>query len=131
MPRNMLNWGAAHLGRLQADHASEEVDLRRGDSVVSVSAVIGRSEFETTDTEGLTTATQSRDFILDAADYDFGDGAVTPKAGDQFFQGGIDAGRCYEVMQLPGQPCWRWADDFHTRLRVHTKYIGLAADIDD
>lgn len=124
MARNLLALGSAWLGKVQAEHASEEVHYLRGDSAVAVRAVVGRSEFEHADAEGHVTRLQPKDFLILAAELLVDDVPAEPAPGDRVVQGGLEDGHVYEVMDLPGVPCWSWSDPLHAKYRIHTKFVG-------
>ena len=58
----------------------------------------------------------TRDYLIDAEDLDFGDGAVEPAIGDVI----EDGSQTYELAPLTGSELpWRWSDQGHTRYRVN------------
>lgn len=124
MPPNLLNRGAAWLAGTMACHAAEDVHFVRGESSVVVRATIGRAVYEQAGDDGLVTRTAARDYLVPAAGLTVDDVPVEPRPGDRFVEGGLEAGHAYEVAALPGEPCWRWSDEFRRTMRVHTKYIG-------
>ncbi len=121
-----LAWGSAWLQATQRKHAASPVSYQRGDSSIAVAAQAGRSNFTTQDGSGFYVDTEARDFLVTAADLVLDDIPVEPAAGDLIVVTGPD--RCtqyvYEVMPPPGEPAWRWADDYHVRYRIHVKYTG-------
>lgn len=88
-----------------------------------VPALRGSSAFETIDAAGAVVTIRSRDFLIAAEDYDFGDGPVEPARGDVVVEAQDDGDHEFELLDLPGQPSWRWSDAFRVRYRLHTKEI--------
>jgi hypothetical protein len=65
---------------------------------------------------------ESRDYLIDAADYAPTGAASEPQRGDRIIEtvGGTE--HIYEVMTpAPGAPVFRYTDRYRVRLRVHTK----------
>lgn len=113
---NMLAQANVWLNAQRQKHLTVPVQYRRrGGQTVEVPAALGRTLFRVEDEYGITTRTESRDFLIAASDLN-----VEPERGDQI----IYAGVCYEVLAPNSEPCWRWSDSFHQTLRIHTKEIG-------
>jgi hypothetical protein len=110
--------------RAAAKADGSEVKLQRGEVTTDcVSALRGNSAFETIDSSGAVLTVRSRDFLIEPAHYDFGDGPVEPARGDLVIEEQDDGEHTYELLDLPGQPSWRWSDQFRARFRLHTKEI--------
>ena len=122
---NLIASGTTWLTSQLKSHASETVTLSRsGETDATLSATIGSSEFETDDERGFLTKVESRDYIVDAADYDFGAGPVEPARGDQFRETVGSAVQVYEVLPFGAErQLFRYSDAARTRLRVHTKRL--------
>jgi hypothetical protein len=122
---DLLATAADWLADQLIEHVSQAVTYTRytrvGSTVtaasVSVSATIGRSEFEQADGEVLTRF-RSVDFLIRPADLVLSGSEITPARGDR-----IDwNGATYEVMDDSGRPADR---DEHGKLwRVHTKQVS-------
>lgn len=125
---DLLAQGAAWLERTRTQYAAQDVHLLRGDASVAVRATVGRSVFEHTDDGGALTRTETRDYLILAADYAVSEEPDIPRPGDQILEGGLEDGRVYEVMNPPGEPCWRWSDQHGLTYRIHTKYVGRKPD---
>jgi hypothetical protein len=121
---DLLATGSAWLADQLKKHASTRVYYKRAAAAVQLSATIGRSEFDGTDTDGHLLRFQSRDYLVDAQDLVIDDVPTEPKPGDQIIEGDLDNGFVYEVMPVGEEGCWRWADSFRIKYRIHTKYVG-------
>ena len=114
------NWLA---GKLKT-HASREVVYLRGASHIAVSATIGRTLLKLDDGYGgIRMEWTDRDFLIQAAEIDFGGGPVSPERGDciQDTVGSIVS--TYEVTAYGGEPPFRPSEPFGIVLRIHTKCI--------
>ena len=120
----MLEQGAAWLAEQQMRHASRTVTYVRDEDRVELSAVLGRTVFEQTDAYGTVHRTESRDFLVRAADLELGGQRVLPRAGDRLRES--DGGRVfvYEVMAPGDEPPYRYSDGYRAMLRIHTKHVG-------
>jgi hypothetical protein len=121
---DLLEQGAAFLDDQRHRHMSRAVVYRRGADAKEVQATIGRTEFEQADEAGLIHRTESRDFLIRAADLDLGAGPIQPKAGDQVREQVGTQVLVYEVNAPGGQPPWRYSDPYRRVMRVHTKFVG-------
>ena len=121
---DLLDRGSAFLDDQRHRHLSRTVLYRRGAEEKEVQATTGRTEFEQADEAGLIHRTQSRDFLIRAADLDLGAGPVLPRAGDQVRETVGTSVFVYEVNAPGGQPPCRYSDPYRRVLRIHTKHIG-------
>lgn len=104
------------------------VQLRRGDVTTQcIPALKGQHQFETVHpTQGHLVSVAGQDFLVEREHYDFGEGPVEPARGDLAIVL-HDAGEThYELLEIPGQPSWRWSDPYHTRYRLHMKAVADA-----
>lgn len=107
---------AAGLAALKR-FAGEPVTYRRKSRSIPLTAIRGSTVGTVEDANGQRLRTFERDYLIDAVDLDFGDGAVEPALGDTI----TDDGHTYELVALTdSQLPWRWHDRAHTRYRVHT-----------
>jgi len=60
---------------------------------------------------------EATDFEIAAVDFLINGSAVKPADGMTIEWNGST----YELRPFAGEPCWRWADNFETRYRIHTK----------
>lgn len=117
---NLLGKAAAWLEAQRQRHLTTGVGYERAGRQISLRATIGVTVFRTQDEYGRTLRTQSRDYLIRAADLVFDGIGVLPRRGDVIHEGG----HLYEVMAPAGEPEWRWSDPGRQTLRVHTKEIG-------
>lgn len=117
MPNRFETAIAKGLAKVKAV-AGVPVTIARGSASAEVEkAIRGSSPVEVTDSNGQRILITRRDFLIDADDYDFGDGPVEPKSGDEI----TDGTDTYEVAPLGGRNApWRWSDRARTRYRIHT-----------
>lgn len=116
---DLLDTGAIFLARMQGLHASRDVTYARGADSVTVAATKGQSRFEVTDDTGTSTLL-SEDFIIAPALLVLDGTTVLPEPGDRITDGGV----VYEVMAIPGEPHWRYTDQYRHQVRIHTKIVG-------
>jgi hypothetical protein len=92
---------------------------RGGRSAENVAAVVGESEFETIiDGEAVTPHTTT-DFLIEANDYDFGDGVVEPERLDCVCWGD----RKYEARSPGGGRVFDYSDSDRSVLRLRTSQV--------
>jgi hypothetical protein len=110
---------AAGMAALQ-QVAGRNVVYRRGNDEVQLNAVLGQTEYETTDEYGLTVGTHIVDFLILAADLTLGD----PQPGDRIVVDDV----AYEVEPIASEGHWRWSDPRRTIMRIHAKQVGVDED---
>lgn len=121
---DLLKTANTWLQKTRTAFAASPVSYARGASSVSFSASYGRTIYQVSDAEGFQVGKESWDFLINAVDLEIDDIAVQPATGDRIIVGDLDDGLAYEVMNIDGERCWRWADSFHATYRVHTKFVG-------
>ncbi|MDB5294909.1 MAG: hypothetical protein JWO31_892 [Phycisphaerales bacterium] len=121
---NPMALAAAASRRALVGVAGSPVTYYRGSDAVAVLATVGRAVTGNRDDYGLSVRTESRDYLIDAAALVIGGQAVEPRGGDRIVEGNPQTGAAFEVMELPGEPCWRYSDPQRTVIRLHTKYVG-------
>jgi hypothetical protein len=91
---------------------------------VTVAATPGKTEFDIENSVGVVERFVSRDYTITRIDLVLGGVVVEPQSGDQITEIANGATCVYEVM-LPGGKgdCWRWSDQYHNSIRVHTKQV--------
>lgn len=112
--------GVAWLATQLQAHAGSEVEYRRGNATETVTAVVGRSVFESQDSSGVTEAWEARDYIVKTTEFPHSE----PIRGDRIVEtvGGVET--VFEVVAPRGVPLFHYGDSFHQTIRVHTKRIG-------
>jgi hypothetical protein len=122
---DLLRQGSQWLAGVLKQHASSQVTYSRppadeDDETVEleIAATLGKTDYEKSDQYGLPVGATASDFLISAADFagTFGE----PQVGDRI----VFAGAVFEVLELPGQGCWRLSDGFGNTMRIHTKRIG-------
>lgn len=122
---DLLEHGAAWLEDQRTRHLSRMVTYLRGTDSVDIVATIGQTTFEQADEYGVVHRTESRDFLVLAADLVLGGNATLPQAGDRIRETAGDQTFIYEVMAPGGEPPWRYSDPYRRTLRIHTKHVGM------
>jgi hypothetical protein len=122
---DMLKTGAAWLEATRRSFAASPVSYRRAASSVTLLATMGRSNYESTDSNGFITESSSADFLIQVSDLAIDDIPTTPALGDLIVTTDADGGKSiYEVMPPPGLPAWVFSDDYGITYRIHTKLRG-------
>jgi len=116
----MLEDAASWLASQTLESLSVPVLYRtRGGERFDARAVIGSTVYEAQDGGGVVVRTETRDFIVPAAQL-----PREPSRGDSV----VWRGTVYEVLAPDGSPCWRWSDAYHNMKRIHTKEVGKEED---
>jgi len=104
--------------------AGRQVTVVRGAESCTPTAVKGRSEFQIDSETGTQIEHSDADFLIAAADYDFGSGPLKPARGDRISEVVGMLTFQYEVMAPGnGQP-FQFRDADRTQLRIHCKLIS-------
>jgi hypothetical protein len=122
---DLLQRGAAFLEEQRHAHMTRPVVYLRGGASVEVQATIGRTVFDQQDQFGVLHRTESRDYLIRAADLVLAGEPVQPKSGDRVREPAGTGALLYEVMAPEGEPPFRYSDPERITLRIHTKFIGL------
>ena len=109
---------------MRAKHMTRPVTYQRGTASVEVQATVGRTVFETADDYGVVQHSESRDFLILAADLVLDGAAVLPERGDRIRETASGKVYVYEVMAPGKEPPWRWSDLYRRTLRIHTKQVA-------
>ncbi len=122
---DLLEQGAVWLDQQRSRHLTRTVTYRRGTESVDLPATIGKTVFEQADAYGVIHRTESRDYLVSAADLVLDGTPEQPKAGDRICETAGEQILLYEVMAPGGEPPWRYSDAFRRTLRIHTKFVGM------
>jgi len=122
---DLLQRGAAFLEDQRHRHMTRPVVYLRGGASVGLDATVGRTVFDQQDQFGVLHRTESRDYLLRAADLVLAGEQALPKAGDRVREPAGTGALLYEVMAPGSEPPFRFSDPERITLRVHTKFIGL------
>jgi hypothetical protein len=130
---DLLQTGTAWLGGQLKAVASRTVTYTRPqgfvtpggneDTIEDLPVTVGRTEFEQVDGYGVLQRTESRDYLVNAADFVLNQPQPLPQAGDRITEVVDGTTYTYEVMAPGGEPPWRYSDPQKVRLRIHTKHI--------
>ncbi|CAN5409543.1 hypothetical protein BH11PLA2_BH11PLA2_34570 [soil metagenome] len=106
--------------------AGSQVTYKRGAQQVALSATVGTTQITFVAADGTQVQVQSRDYLLAAADLVLGSVAVLPRPGDLIVE--VIAGQTctHQVLDMKGEPSYRFSDAGRTSLRIHTKQIGVS-----
>ena len=123
----MLDTASAMLADATARIGVEVVYSRGvgdGSFTVELSAVLGSSDFERVDSNGVQSVTETRDFIVAATDLVNGSTPIVPLAGDTITQTTPTGTAEFRVLAVGGSTPWRWSDPQQRLRRIHTKQVG-------
>ena len=122
---NLLERGAAWLATKLKASASQTVTYRRGEGLVELQAVIGKTEFGEGETQDAVVTHRMRDYLILTADLSIAGQAILPEIGDRIEE--VAGGKIHkhEVLATPSGEVYRYADPFRIQLRIHTKEIAV------
>lgn len=119
---DLIRSGAAWLADQLKSNAGASVEYRRGNATATVTAVVGRSVFESQDQSGVSETWESRDYIIKAIDFPHSE----PLRGDRIVETLDGVSVVFEVVSPRGVPLFHHGDPFHQTIRVHTSRVGVA-----
>lgn len=122
---NLLQRGSDWLQQMRHKHAVGLITYQRGGDSVELEATVGRTVFEVDDGTGLIVKTESRDYLIRAADLVLAGSVAVPQRGDRIREVAGDQVLIYEVLSPGNEPEWRWSDPYRKTLRVHTKQVDV------
>jgi hypothetical protein len=118
---DLLADGAEWLRGQRKLYMSQIVIYAQDGSTYSVTATKAETRFETDTGDGVLLSGRQVDWLIDAADLVTGFGvSAQPEAGDRIQAGTGAAAKQYTVVQLGGEPVWRWHDRQNKTYRIHT-----------
>ena len=107
---------AAHAKTLNAA-AGETITYKRGTATVSVTAVVGQSQFDEVSTTGeIRPLSKTVDFLVKPSALVLNSAAVLPQRGDQIERAD---GSVYDVLPGTEGTAWQYSDGRKTFLRIH------------
>jgi len=121
---DMLEQASNWLEDQRTEHASRTVTYERGAASVALAASIGRTIFDIDNGFGVVERTESRDFLVFAADLLLAGISVLPERGDRVRETQGTTTYVYEVMAPGKEPHYRYSDPYRKTLRIHTKHIS-------
>jgi hypothetical protein len=122
---DLLEWASAWLNGMLAKHLARPVTYCRGEQSVEVAATVGRTVFEIADAYGVVEQSESRDFLIPAADLVLGDAVTLPERGDRVRETQDGKTLVYEVMAPGKEPHYRFSDVYRRTLRIHTRQVAV------
>lgn len=122
---DLLERSSAWLENQRVKHMTRPVVYQRGAESVEVPATIGQTVFQIDDGTGALLRTESRDYLVTAADLVLGGSPALPQRGDRIRETQGAQAFVYEVMAPGDEPHWRWSDPYRRTVRVHTKQIDV------
>ena len=127
---DLLQTGSTWLEDQRHQHMTRPVTYLRGGDSVQLNATVGKTVFDQEDQFGVIQRTESRDYLVRAADLVFVAGEQTlPQVGDRICEPSGTGALLYEVMapRASGgsEPPFRFSDPERITLRIHTKFVGL------
>lgn len=121
---NRMETAMGRLATRMLGRVGSTVTLKRGSTLTTpdVPTVLGNQLLKVTNDEGLQqTFRTDKDFFIRPAEYLIDGVAVEPERGDKIVEtiSGVEA--VYELLPYGDEPIYRWADEFRTIYRIHTK----------
>lgn len=116
---NVLKRAAEWLHTRRHDHMTITVTYtRHGQQQGStLKATVGRTGADQLIESNLVTSAGIRDYIFRTVDFLNQSGVlVPPKPLDTISEG---AGAVWQVVEISGEPAWRYSDEYRTAIRVH------------
>jgi hypothetical protein len=98
--------------------AAVAITYKRAADSLSLSATLGRSDFESLASNDATLRLRTVDFIVTTSAFKFGSTAITPQVNDEIEY----AGNSYRVSMMAGN-CYRYSDPQKTSIRIHASRI--------
>lgn len=128
---DLLAQSDAWLNSQRHAHMTREVVYHRGDHSVTLAATVDSTVFRYDDRHGVAVRSESRDYIVRAADLVLDGERLTPRRGDLIRERDDQTGITYvhEVMSpTSDEPDWRWADGSRQSIRIHSRQIEQETD---
>ena len=122
---DLLEQASNWLEDQRTEHTSRTVTYERGAATVALAASIGRTIFEVDNGFGVVERTESRDFLVLAADLVLAGVPVLPGRSDRIRETQGTTTYVYEVMAPGKEPHYRFSDPYRKTLRIHTKHVAM------
>lgn len=102
-----------------------DITYRRGVETVDLVAVLGQSDHEVADAQGVVTTWQSRDVLVEAALLILAGQPTKPQRGDEVLLAlGAETGVWRVQFPDPNRPPFKFSDPYQQILRIHTTQTG-------
>lgn len=120
---DILKSGAAWLNATRAAKMASNVTYRRGGngSGFAVAGTVGRTEADQVVDASVITSAGIRDFIFSTEAFLVSSTFVPPAIGDTIEEAD---GALWKVVEIGGEPCWRYSSPHKQSIRVHVVKIG-------
>lgn len=127
MPNAVERAIAAATSALKATNGVSVV-YSKGPGQVSgaITAIVGETEFEDVDEQGIVISGKSRDYLIAADELLINSVQVAPENGDTIVETVGSTTFVYEVSRIPGGKHFQPSDPYGARLRIHTKLMRTA-----
>ena len=119
---DLLETANTWLSDVMQAHAGATITYTRGDTELSLTATIGETATEQSDTFGAQLYGATCDFIVVAADMVANGQQIVPADGDRITVGAVT----YEVNLGGNLDPWRWGDPYQKTIRIHTRRLTPA-----
>lgn len=119
---DLLDRGAKFLHEQRHSHMTREIVYSRSATIAQLNATIGETLFEQGDESGIVHRIETRDFIVRASDLSAA-GLWPPMPGDRIREAGDSTTYIYEVMDIAGEPSWKFSDRGRRAVRIHAKQV--------
>lgn len=124
---NLMQRGMSWLhGKLDKADGIKVTYRRGAQSILNLSAVVARTEFNSGNAEGTTVVSNVRDYLIMVADLVLSGSPIKPQAGDKIEEVIGGATYTYTVLSLDNSEISRDSDTYHEKHRIHTKLTGSA-----
>lgn len=120
---DLLEQASAWLETQRTKYTTRQVVYRRGEVWVEVPASIGKTTFELDDGSGAMIRSESRDYLILAAELVLAGTQTLPDRGDRIIEAAGGQEFVYEVMAPGDEPHWRYSDLYRKTLRIHTRQV--------
>lgn len=120
---DLLKSGAAWLEAQRAAKLATSVTYRRGGigSGFAVAGTIGRTEADQVIDATSITSAGIRDWIMSYTAFEVSSTFVPPAIGDTIEEAD---GALWKVVEIGGEPCWRYSSPHKNSIRIHVVKIG-------
>ena len=118
---DLLAIAASWLDGRRRAYMAQTVTYARAGSTVELLATGDRSQCDVERSDGSIVRSETRDWIVTAADLLLDGAAFEPAAGDEVRATVGGQAVTYTVVSPAGEPCWQWEDGAHVTIRLRTK----------
>ena len=120
---NLLKKGASMLTSAMAASASDRLEYHRGTAVIAIDATRGKNTADSVNDDGFMIKVRFDDFLVPTDQLKLSGDRIEPVAGDYIIDRTGSTPIKFEVCNTPTEPCWRYSDPNHLRIRIHTRQV--------